>query len=145
MQQEGKNDQKDALCNCNFVSHYHWHLNNLCSQASYFYKPSWMLFWLWLLDVLHWDNRYNFIILCWLPSSNPHCESWWSRSISSPVAGLGKSLLGSKCWGLHCHQLSQHEPFHRDGHVLIQPVGPQPLSQTWWKIKATAAFYISRL
>lgn len=45
--------------------------------------------------MLHWNNWYNFTILCWLPSSNPHCESW-SWSISSPTAGLGKSLLGSR-------------------------------------------------
>lgn len=128
MQQEEKNDQKNALCNCNFVSHWHWHLNNLCSQASYFYKHSWMLWWLWLLDALHWDNWWSLTIFCWLPSSNPHCESW-SWSISSLTAGLGKSLLNSRKLRFAMPSAVPAWAIPVDGHVLIQPVALLWLSE----------------
>lgn len=102
-----------------------------------------MLFWLWLLDALHWDNWWGFTVLFWLPSSNPPCESW-SWSISSPTAGPGKSLLGSRKLKFAMPSAVPAWASPMDGHAVIQPVAPQPLWQTWLEIKATTAFYISR-
>lgn len=87
-----------------------------------------MLRWLWLLDALHWDNWWSLTIFCWLPSSNPHCESW-SWSISSLTAGLGKSLLNSRKLRFAMPSAVPAWAIPVDGHVLIQPVALLWLSE----------------
>lgn len=94
-----------------------------------------MLLRLWLLDALHWDNWGSLTIFCWLPSSNPHCESW-SRSISSLTAGLGKSLLNSRKLRFAMPSAVPVWAIPVDGPVLIQPVAPLWLSdKPDWRLR----------